>query len=135
MQQEFYKKLILSLFLPAKVAPKSEAPVATSTSDSGGGSGKRKRKIQLVTTNRGDQISLVSYKAAIDTHFHHTFALWIFITVTLSLQPPPPELGYTITVKDLDMEKKAALSQIQKVLEEPGMLSSLSPGLAINTMK
>ncbi|KAI7793734.1 putative nuclear envelope pore membrane protein POM 121, partial [Triplophysa rosa] len=74
----------------AKLTPKSEAPVATSTSDSGG-SGKRKRKIQLVTTNRGDQISL----------------------------PPPPELGYTITVKDLDMEKKAALTQIQKVLEEP----------------
>ncbi|XP_073685287.1 nuclear envelope pore membrane protein POM 121 isoform X2 [Garra rufa] len=72
-------------------APVSKAPVVTSTSDSGGSSGKRKRKIQLVTTNRGDQISL----------------------------PPPPELGYTITVKDLDMEKKAALSQIQKVLEEP----------------
>ncbi|XP_051539554.1 nuclear envelope pore membrane protein POM 121 isoform X2 [Myxocyprinus asiaticus] len=75
----------------SKLTPKSEAPVATSTSDSGGSSGKRKRKIQLVTTNRGDQISL----------------------------PPPPELGYTITVKDLDMEKKAALSQIQKVLAEP----------------
>uniref|UniRef100_A0A8C1VQ02 POM121 transmembrane nucleoporin n=1 Tax=Cyprinus carpio TaxID=7962 RepID=A0A8C1VQ02_CYPCA len=74
-----------------KLTPKSEAPVATSTSDSAGSSCKRKRKIQLVTTNRGDQISL----------------------------PPPPELGYTITVKDLDMEKKAALSQIQKVLEEP----------------
>ncbi|XP_059401196.1 nuclear envelope pore membrane protein POM 121-like [Carassius carassius] len=74
-----------------KLTPKSEAPVATSTSDSGGSSCKRKRKIQLVTTKRGDQISL----------------------------PPPPELGYTITVKDLDMEKKAALSQIQKVLEEP----------------
>ncbi|KAA0704118.1 POM 121 Nuclear envelope pore membrane protein [Triplophysa tibetana] len=74
----------------AKLTPKSETPVATSTSDSGG-SGKRKRKIQLVTTNRGDQISL----------------------------PPPPELGYTITVKDLDMEKKAAFTQIQKVLEEP----------------
>ncbi|XP_056592426.1 nuclear envelope pore membrane protein POM 121 [Triplophysa dalaica] len=74
----------------AKLTPKSETPLATSTSDSGG-SGKRKRKIQLVTTNRGDQISL----------------------------PPPPELGYTITVKDLDMEKKAAFTQIQKVLEEP----------------
>ncbi|XP_058645248.1 nuclear envelope pore membrane protein POM 121 isoform X2 [Onychostoma macrolepis] len=79
-----------------KVTPKSEVPVATSTSDSGSGSGKRKRKIQLVTANRGDQISL----------------------------PPPPELGYTITVKDLDMEKKAALSQIQKVLEEPAPTSS-----------
>ncbi|XP_065116587.2 nuclear envelope pore membrane protein POM 121 [Paramisgurnus dabryanus] len=74
----------------AKITPKSEAPVATSTSDSGG-SGKRRRKIQLITTKRDDQISL----------------------------PPPPELGYTITVKDLDMEKKAAFSQIQKVLEEP----------------
>ncbi|XP_052423452.1 nuclear envelope pore membrane protein POM 121 isoform X1 [Carassius gibelio] len=75
-----------------KPTPKSEAHVASRmTSDSGGGSGKRKRKIQLVTTNRGDQIYL----------------------------PPPPELGYTITVKDLDIEKKAALSQIQKVLEEP----------------
>ncbi|XP_062870334.1 nuclear envelope pore membrane protein POM 121 isoform X2 [Trichomycterus rosablanca] len=67
-----------------------EVPV-TPRSDSGGSSGKRKRKIQLVSVNRGDQISL----------------------------PPPPELGYTITVKDLDMEKKAALSQIQKVLKEP----------------
>ncbi|XP_051541897.1 nuclear envelope pore membrane protein POM 121-like [Myxocyprinus asiaticus] len=75
----------------AKLTPKSEAPVATSTSNGGGSSGKRKRKIQLVTANRGDQISF----------------------------PPPPELGYTITVKDLDMEKKAALSQIQKVLEDP----------------
>lgn len=38
-------------------------------------------------------------------------------------QPPPPELGYTVTVKDLDMEKKATLTQIQKVLEEPGECS------------
>ncbi|KAL7847389.1 hypothetical protein SRHO_G00223690 [Serrasalmus rhombeus] len=73
-----------------KHSPVPEAPV-TSASDSGGSGGKRKRKIQLVSTRRGDQISM----------------------------PPPPELGYTITVKDLDMEKKAALSQIQKVLEEP----------------
>lgn len=36
------------------------------------------------------------------------------------LQPPPPELGYTITVKDLDEEKKAAISKIQKILETPG---------------
>ncbi|KAL6473293.1 hypothetical protein MHYP_G00194810, partial [Metynnis hypsauchen] len=73
-----------------KRSPVPEAPV-TSASDSGGSGGKRKRKIQLVSTRRGDQISM----------------------------PPPPELGYTITVKDLDMEKKAALNQIQKVLEEP----------------
>ncbi|XP_072514448.1 nuclear envelope pore membrane protein POM 121 [Salminus brasiliensis] len=73
-----------------KRSPVPEAPV-TSASDSGGSSGKRKRKIQLVSTRRGDQISM----------------------------PPPPELGYTVTVKDLDMEKKAAINQIQKVLEEP----------------
>lgn len=119
------------MFVPAKLTPKSEAPVATSTSDSGGSSGKRKRKIQLVTSNRGDQISLVSSKAVVDAHFHHTYAYCIFITVTLCLQPPPPELGYTITVKDLDMEKKAALSQIQKVLEEPGKFFSFLFEVAI----
>ncbi|KAK2823371.1 hypothetical protein Q7C36_019971 [Tachysurus vachellii] len=73
-----------------KCTPKPDPPV-TSRSDSEGSSCKRKRKIQLVSTCRGDQISL----------------------------PPPPELGYTVTVKDLDMEKKATLTQIQKVLEEP----------------
>ncbi|XP_053501216.1 nuclear envelope pore membrane protein POM 121 [Ictalurus furcatus] len=73
-----------------KYAPMPDPPV-TSRSDSGGSGGKRKRKIQLVSMCRGEQISL----------------------------PPPPELGYTITVKDLDMEKKATLNQIQKVLEEP----------------
>ncbi|KAB5543451.1 hypothetical protein PHYPO_G00079310 [Pangasianodon hypophthalmus] len=73
-----------------KCTPMPDPPV-TSRSDSGGNSGQRKRKIQLVSMCKGDQISL----------------------------PPPPELGYTITVKDLDMEKKAALTQIQKVLEEP----------------
>lgn len=44
----------------------------------------------------------------------------ILLTVLLDLQPPPPELGYTITAKDLDEEKKAAISKIQKVLETPG---------------
>ncbi|KAI5613005.1 nuclear envelope pore membrane protein POM 121, partial [Silurus asotus] len=73
-----------------KCSPRPDPPV-TSQAASGGSSSKRKRKIQLVSTYRGDQISL----------------------------PPPPELGYTITVKDLDMEKKATLTQIQKVLQEP----------------
>uniref|UniRef100_A0A4W5JFN9 POM121 transmembrane nucleoporin n=1 Tax=Hucho hucho TaxID=62062 RepID=A0A4W5JFN9_9TELE len=72
------------------LAPAPEVPVASALSDSAG-SGKRKRKIPLVSSRRGDQISL----------------------------PPPPELGYTITVKDLDQEKKAALSQINTVLKEP----------------
>ncbi|XP_046716788.1 nuclear envelope pore membrane protein POM 121 isoform X1 [Silurus meridionalis] len=73
-----------------KCSPRPDPPV-TSQAASGGSISKRKRKIQLVSTYRGDHISL----------------------------PPPPELGYTITVKDLDMEKKATLTQIQKVLQEP----------------
>nr|XP_046266278.1 nuclear envelope pore membrane protein POM 121 [Scatophagus argus] len=74
----------------SKLTPVPKVPVTTSA-DSAGSGGKRKRKIQLVSSHRDDQISL----------------------------PPPPELGYTITVKDLDEEKKAAISKIQKVLETP----------------
>ncbi|XP_028277336.1 nuclear envelope pore membrane protein POM 121 [Parambassis ranga] len=74
----------------SKQTPVPKIPVTSST-DSTGSGGKRKRKIQLVSSNRDDQISL----------------------------PPPPELGYTVTVKDLDEEKKAAISKIQKVLETP----------------
>ncbi|XP_061559211.1 nuclear envelope pore membrane protein POM 121 [Phycodurus eques] len=72
----------------SKQTPVPKITVTTSK-NSAGSSGKRKRKIQLVSTNRDDQISL----------------------------PLPPELGYTITVKDLDEEKKAAINKIQKVLE------------------
>lgn len=36
------------------------------------------------------------------------------------LQPPPPELGYSISVKDLDEEKITALNKIQKILETAG---------------
>uniref|UniRef100_A0AAY4EJT9 POM121 transmembrane nucleoporin n=1 Tax=Denticeps clupeoides TaxID=299321 RepID=A0AAY4EJT9_9TELE len=74
-----------------KHTPVPETPVSVETSESGGSGGKRKRKIQLLSNRRGENITL----------------------------PPPPELGYTITVDDLDKEKKAALSQIQKVLQEP----------------
>ncbi|KAL6098465.1 pom121c [Pungitius sinensis] len=74
----------------SKLTPVPKVPFTTSA-DSTGSGGKRKRKIQLVSSNRDDHISL----------------------------PPPPELGYIITVKDLDEEKKAALSKIQKVLETP----------------
>ncbi|XP_036975012.1 nuclear envelope pore membrane protein POM 121 [Acanthopagrus latus] len=83
-----------------------KVPVTTST-DSTGSGGKRKRKIQLVSSHRDDQISL----------------------------PPPPELGYTITVKDLDEEKKAAISKIQKVLETPAPEpeKSVSPPATLST--
>lgn len=40
--------------------------------------------------------------------------------VLVCLQPPPPELGYSVTAKDLDEEKKEAINKIQKVLETPG---------------
>ncbi|KAL0994497.1 hypothetical protein UPYG_G00123030 [Umbra pygmaea] len=75
---------------PAAVVPVDAVSLDVS------GSGKRKRKIPLVSSRRGDQISL----------------------------PPPPELGYSITVKDLDQEKKAALNQINTVLQEPEQTSS-----------
>nr|XP_020454019.1 nuclear envelope pore membrane protein POM 121-like isoform X2 [Monopterus albus] len=74
----------------SKLTSVTKVPVTTSV-DSTDSGGKRKRKIQLVSSHRDDCISL----------------------------PPPPELGYTITVKDLDEEKKAAISKIQKVLEVP----------------
>ncbi|XP_053298107.1 nuclear envelope pore membrane protein POM 121 [Pleuronectes platessa] len=74
----------------SKLAAVPKVLVPTS-SDSTSSGGKRKRKIQLVSSHRDDEISL----------------------------PPPPELGYSITVKDLDEEKKAAISKIQKVLETP----------------
>ncbi|GAB1290279.1 Nuclear envelope pore membrane protein POM 121 [Apodemus speciosus] len=55
-----------------------------------GSSGQRRRKIQLLPSRRGDQLTL----------------------------PPPPELGYSITAEDLDMERKASLQWFNKVLED-----------------
>ncbi|XP_076997027.1 nuclear envelope pore membrane protein POM 121C isoform X2 [Tamandua tetradactyla] len=53
-------------------------------------SGQRKRKIQLLPSRRGDQLTL----------------------------PPPPQLGYSVTAEDLDLEKKASLQWFNKVLED-----------------
>ncbi|XP_006181004.2 nuclear envelope pore membrane protein POM 121C [Camelus ferus] len=55
-----------------------------------GSSGQRKRKVQLLPSRRGDQLTL----------------------------PPPPQLGYSITAEDLDLEKKASLQWFNKVLED-----------------
>ncbi|KAL6056264.1 hypothetical protein STEG23_020633, partial [Scotinomys teguina] len=55
-----------------------------------GSSGQRKRKVQLLPSRRGDQLAL----------------------------PPPPELGYSITAEDLDMERRASLQWFNKVLED-----------------
>ncbi|KAJ8414506.1 hypothetical protein AAFF_G00037080 [Aldrovandia affinis] len=46
--------------------------------------------------------------------------------------PPAPELGYTITVTDLDLEKKAALDRIHKALEDPEPFKP-APALAVPT--
>ncbi|KAM4814143.1 nuclear envelope pore membrane protein POM 121C [Urocitellus parryii] len=55
-----------------------------------GSSGQRKRKIPLLPSRRGDQLTL----------------------------PPPPQLGYSVTAEDLDLEKKASLQWFNKVLED-----------------
>ncbi|XP_042542427.1 nuclear envelope pore membrane protein POM 121C-like isoform X2 [Dipodomys spectabilis] len=61
-------------------------------------SGKRKRKTPLLPSRRGDQLTL----------------------------PPPPQLGYSITAEDLDMEKKASLQWFNKALEDATDNSSTS---------
>uniref|UniRef100_A0A8B9X322 Nuclear envelope pore membrane protein POM 121C n=1 Tax=Bos mutus grunniens TaxID=30521 RepID=A0A8B9X322_BOSMU len=63
-----------------------------------GSSGQRKRKVQLLPSRRGDQLTL----------------------------PPPPQLGYSITAEDLDLEKKASLQWFNKVLEDKTDAASTS---------
>ncbi|XP_072303085.1 nuclear envelope pore membrane protein POM 121 isoform X2 [Eucyclogobius newberryi] len=65
------------------------AEPGTSTTERTGSGGNRKRKIQLIT--RDESLTL----------------------------PPPPELGYIVTVKDLDEEKLRTLSKIHNILETP----------------
>ncbi|XP_056140219.1 nuclear envelope pore membrane protein POM 121 [Lampris incognitus] len=75
----------------SKVIPDPKVPLAASLDSAASRGGVRMRKIQLVTSNRTDEILL----------------------------PPPLELGYTITAEDIDLEKIAVLSQIKKIFEEP----------------
>ncbi|XP_074045541.1 nuclear envelope pore membrane protein POM 121C isoform X2 [Macrotis lagotis] len=70
--------------------PTGKKQSSWSTPSPSGSGGKRKRKVQLLASRRGDQLTL----------------------------PPPPQLGYSITTEDLDLEKKAALQWFNKVLEE-----------------
>ncbi|XP_044792186.1 nuclear envelope pore membrane protein POM 121C isoform X3 [Bubalus bubalis] len=63
-----------------------------------GSSGQRKRKVQLLPSRRGDQLTL----------------------------PPPPQLGYSITAEDLDLEKKTSLQWFNKVLEDKTDAASTS---------
>ncbi|KAK2828679.1 hypothetical protein Q5P01_019713 [Channa striata] len=88
----------------SKLTPVAKVLVTASTDTTGSG-GKRKRKIQLVSSHRDDHITL----------------------------PPPPELGYSITAKDLDEEKKAAFSKLQKVLETPAPEPEKSPSPPVAT--
>ncbi|XP_077360185.1 nuclear envelope pore membrane protein POM 121 isoform X2 [Festucalex cinctus] len=74
----------------SKQTPVAKVPVTTATNSNSSG-GTRKRKIQLVCFRRNEQISL----------------------------PLPLELGYTVTVQDLDEEKAAGIRKIQKMLETP----------------
>nr|XP_010949313.1 nuclear envelope pore membrane protein POM 121C-like isoform X1 [Camelus bactrianus] len=55
-----------------------------------GGSGQCKRKVQLLPSRRGDPLTF----------------------------PPPPQLGYSVTAEDFDLEKKASLQWLNKVLED-----------------
>ncbi|XP_040853664.1 nuclear envelope pore membrane protein POM 121C-like isoform X1 [Ochotona curzoniae] len=55
-----------------------------------GSTGQRKRRIQLLPSRRGEQLTL----------------------------PPPPQLGYSVTAEDFDMEKKASLQWFNKALED-----------------
>ncbi|XP_064425141.1 nuclear envelope pore membrane protein POM 121 [Latimeria chalumnae] len=70
-------------------SPLQRPPISSTFLSTSGGDGKRKRKIPLLANTKGEQLTL----------------------------PPPPQLGYAVTVEDLDLEKKAALERINKVLE------------------
>lgn len=105
-------------YFAAKLTPVPKVPVTTST-DSTGSGGKRKRKIQLVSSHRDDHITLVR-RATISLVWYSDRDFSVSLFLLVDLQPPPPELGYTITAQDLDEEKKAAINKIQKVLETPG---------------
>ncbi|XP_072608991.1 nuclear envelope pore membrane protein POM 121C [Vulpes vulpes] len=63
-----------------------------------GSSGQRKRKIQLLPSRRGARLTL----------------------------PPPPQLGYSITAEDLDLEKRASLRWFNKALADGTDTSSNS---------
>ncbi|XP_032613067.1 nuclear envelope pore membrane protein POM 121 isoform X2 [Hylobates moloch] len=63
-----------------------------------GSSGQRKRKVQLLPSRRGEQLTL----------------------------PPPPQLGYSITAEDVDLEKKASLQWFNQALEDKSDAASNS---------
>ncbi|KAG9485801.1 hypothetical protein GDO78_008730 [Eleutherodactylus coqui] len=76
---------------------------ALNSSDNGSG-GPRRKKVLLVCPGRNDQYPL----------------------------PPPPVVGYSITSKDLDCEKKAFLQRLNKALEDTAdsIPASSAPSIA-----
>uniref|UniRef100_A0A8W4FDA0 Nuclear envelope pore membrane protein POM 121C n=1 Tax=Sus scrofa TaxID=9823 RepID=A0A8W4FDA0_PIG len=69
---------------------KEEKENSWSSPPTPGSSGQRKRKVQLLRSWRGEQLTL----------------------------PPPPQLGYSVTAEDLDLEKKALSQWFSKILED-----------------
>ncbi|XP_077150624.1 nuclear envelope pore membrane protein POM 121 isoform X1 [Ranitomeya variabilis] len=78
---------------------------AFNSSENGSG-GPRRKKVLLVCSGRGDLYPL----------------------------PPPPIVGYNITSKDLDYEKKAFLQRLNKALEEPADLIPVTSTPPVTTM-
>ncbi|XP_063090369.1 nuclear envelope pore membrane protein POM 121C isoform X2 [Cavia porcellus] len=68
-----------------------------------GSSRRRVRKTQLLSCRRGDRLTL----------------------------PPPPELGYSVTAEDLDLQKKASLQWFNKVLEDKAVPVSSPASLPV----
>ncbi|XP_053562283.1 nuclear envelope pore membrane protein POM 121 isoform X2 [Bombina bombina] len=81
--------------------PQTKTSSSIGSSDTGGSHGRR-RKVLLVCSGRGEQYPL----------------------------PPPPIIGYSVTSKDFDAEKKAALERLNKALAAPDTvpISSASTG-------
>nr|XP_004399146.2 PREDICTED: nuclear envelope pore membrane protein POM 121C [Odobenus rosmarus divergens] len=75
-----------------KVADTStwKAQTSCSSPPTPGSSGRRRRRVQLLPSRRGAQLTL----------------------------PPPPQLGYSITAEDLDLEKRASLQWFNKALAD-----------------
>ncbi|XP_034844515.1 nuclear envelope pore membrane protein POM 121C-like isoform X1 [Mirounga leonina] len=67
-----------------------KAQTSCSSPPTPGSSGRRRRRVQLLPSRRGARLTL----------------------------PPPPQLGYSITAEDLDLEKRASLQWFNKALAD-----------------
>ncbi|XP_044771642.1 nuclear envelope pore membrane protein POM 121C isoform X2 [Neomonachus schauinslandi] len=80
-----------------------KAQTSCSSPPTPGSSRQRRRRVQLLPSRRGARLTL----------------------------PPPPQLGYSITAEDLDLEKRASLQWFNKALadgtESPGVATTVAP--------